>query len=246
MQGNKHKPLILQDYLTFYSGGCTDNLTISQLKKILSIHGFTQLGNSSKEDIIEAVRSLHMTPPVRTTTSTNSVPLISLHAAALSVREVTRDMQVIGWEECPVQSVKTIEPKVPAMSPSLSFVRPVPQTNANLKEKDNGALSICELPSLKFSKKARTVVKKRADKCSWRFSGCMNISGVPYKRSRNDERSDLQSSVGEEGANKYVKELRYYKCSEIGCFAKKHIDRDANDPSICTVTYKGQHNHAIP
>lgn len=34
MQGNKHKPLILQDYLTFYSGGCADNLTISQLKKV--------------------------------------------------------------------------------------------------------------------------------------------------------------------------------------------------------------------
>ncbi|KAJ4806600.1 hypothetical protein LUZ62_019166 [Rhynchospora pubera] len=92
MQHRKHKKLTFHDYLTYYSDGCAENLTISQLKQILSIHGFKQLGNSRKEDIVEAVRHLHMIPPVRSTITTNLVPLISLHAASLSVQEVTKDM----------------------------------------------------------------------------------------------------------------------------------------------------------
>jgi hypothetical protein len=89
-----------------------------------------------------------MTPPVRSTTKTNFVPLISLHASSLSAREMTKDMQAIGWEECPFQSIKTIEPKVPAMSRLFSFVELVPQTSGKLKENDQGAPLICGLPSL--------------------------------------------------------------------------------------------------
>ncbi|KAF3339883.1 putative WRKY transcription factor 17 [Carex littledalei] len=149
----------------------------------------------------------------------------------------------------------------------------------------------------KAKKRKKTVLvssisSKNDESCPGSNTGHVSIKRSPHCQWRYDERSNLQSSVGEEGANKDVKEQslpqsknrisgevatiqvlaknsknadpytwrrsgnmrimglpyhrHYYKCSEIGCFAKKHIDRDANDPSMCIITYKGQHNHAIP
>ncbi|KAJ4730540.1 WRKY DNA-binding protein 26 [Rhynchospora pubera] len=228
MQSSDYKQLSLQDYLTFYNGCCADDLTRSQLKQILSIHGFVQLGNARKEYLMDAVRSLPMIPPVRSTINTNLVPLISLHVASLSVLEVTQDMQVIGWEEGSIQSVKTIEPKVPSMS--LSFkVEQVPKTDGKLKEQDKGSPSICAFPSWKLNRISgeKTTIQiaakssKNADPYTWHQSGSMRIIGFPHLR-------------------------RYYKCTEKGCFAKKHIDRDATDPSMYIITYKGSHNHPIP
>ncbi|CAA6675123.1 unnamed protein product [Spirodela intermedia] len=36
----------------------------------------------------------------------------------------------------------------------------------------------------------------------------------------------------------------YYKCSTMrGCPARKHVERDPNDPSMLIVTYEGEHRH---
>ncbi|XP_066349202.1 LOW QUALITY PROTEIN: WRKY transcription factor WRKY51-like [Miscanthus floridulus] len=59
-----------------------------------------------------------------------------------------------------------------------------------------------------------------ADEYSWRKYGQKPIKGSPYPRG-------------------------YYKCSTVrGCLARKHVERDAADPSMLIVTYEGEHHHS--
>ncbi|KAL3646339.1 WRKY transcription factor [Castilleja foliolosa] len=59
------------------------------------------------------------------------------------------------------------------------------------------------------------------DDYSWRKYGQKPIKGFPYPRG-------------------------YYKCSSLkGCPARKHVERDANDPTMLIVTYEGEHNHSL-
>lgn len=49
---------------------------------------------------------------------------------------------------------------------------------------------------------------------------------------------------------KYVKgnanPRSYYRCSNPGCPAKKHVERAAHDPKMVIATYEGQHSHDMP
>ncbi|KAA0038752.1 putative WRKY transcription factor 11 [Cucumis melo var. makuwa] len=57
------------------------------------------------------------------------------------------------------------------------------------------------------------------DEYSWRKYGQKPIKGSPYPRG-------------------------YYKCSTMrGCPARKHVERDPNDPAMLIVTYEGEHRH---
>ncbi|KAE8735197.1 putative WRKY transcription factor 17 [Hibiscus syriacus] len=61
-----------------------------------------------------------------------------------------------------------------------------------------------------------------ADDYSWRKYGQKPIKGSPYPRG-------------------------YYKCSSIrGCPARKHVERDPDDPSMLIVSYEGEHRHSQP
>ncbi|KAJ0985130.1 hypothetical protein J5N97_003486 [Dioscorea zingiberensis] len=58
-----------------------------------------------------------------------------------------------------------------------------------------------------------------SDEYSWRKYGQKPIKGSPYPRG-------------------------YYKCSSLrGCPARKHVERDPDDPSMLIVTYEGEHRH---
>nr|AFS64067.1 WRKY transcription factor 1 [Tamarix hispida] len=39
---------------------------------------------------------------------------------------------------------------------------------------------------------------------------------------------------------------RYYRCSNAGCPAKKHVERASHDPKVVITTYEGQHDHDMP
>ncbi|KAF3966463.1 hypothetical protein CMV_009440 [Castanea mollissima] len=39
---------------------------------------------------------------------------------------------------------------------------------------------------------------------------------------------------------------RYYKCTTLGCSARKHVERASSDPKVVISTYEGKHNHDIP
>ncbi|XP_057956706.1 WRKY transcription factor 1-like isoform X2 [Malania oleifera] len=38
----------------------------------------------------------------------------------------------------------------------------------------------------------------------------------------------------------------YYRCSNMGCPVKKHVERASHDPKIVITTYEGQHDHDMP
>ncbi|EPS74429.1 hypothetical protein M569_00329, partial [Genlisea aurea] len=58
-----------------------------------------------------------------------------------------------------------------------------------------------------------------ADDYSWRKYGQKPIKGSPHPRG-------------------------YYKCSSVrGCPARKHVERDADDPAMLLITYEGEHKH---
>ncbi|PKA59933.1 putative WRKY transcription factor 20 [Apostasia shenzhenica] len=38
----------------------------------------------------------------------------------------------------------------------------------------------------------------------------------------------------------------YYKCTNLGCSVRKHVERAAHDPKAVITTYEGKHNHDVP
>ena len=38
----------------------------------------------------------------------------------------------------------------------------------------------------------------------------------------------------------------YYKCTNVGCGVRKHIERSSSDPRSVKTTYEGKHNHDVP
>ncbi|KAL6013517.1 hypothetical protein ACLOJK_004015 [Asimina triloba] len=38
----------------------------------------------------------------------------------------------------------------------------------------------------------------------------------------------------------------YYKCTNVGCNVRKHVERASTDPKAVITTYEGKHNHDVP
>ncbi|MCO5591703.1 hypothetical protein L7F22_045694 [Adiantum nelumboides] len=38
----------------------------------------------------------------------------------------------------------------------------------------------------------------------------------------------------------------YYKCTNIGCIVRKHVERSSSDPTSVMTAYEGKHNHNVP
>jgi hypothetical protein len=38
----------------------------------------------------------------------------------------------------------------------------------------------------------------------------------------------------------------YYKCTNVGCNVRKHVERASIDPKAVITTYEGKHNHDVP
>lgn len=38
----------------------------------------------------------------------------------------------------------------------------------------------------------------------------------------------------------------YYRCTNIKCSARKHVERSVDDPRAFITTYEGKHNHEMP
>ncbi|MCO5556471.1 hypothetical protein L7F22_010020 [Adiantum nelumboides] len=38
----------------------------------------------------------------------------------------------------------------------------------------------------------------------------------------------------------------YYKCTNVGCIVRKHVERSSSDPTSVMTAYEGKHNHNVP
>eukprot|EP00250_Pteridium_aquilinum_P003383 c13697_g1_i1 orf=553-2643(-) len=82
-------------------------------------------------------------------------------------------------------------------------------------------------PPLRTIREPRVVVQTTSevdildDGYRWRKYGQKVVKGNPHPRS-------------------------YYKCTNVGCSVRKHVERSFTDPKSVITTYEGKHNHDVP
>lgn len=64
-----------------------------------------------QHEVIEALGSFDLMDPTRSMTHHGGNPLLGGgHVAAPSLKQIGRDVDEIGWEECPIGSIETVQP----------------------------------------------------------------------------------------------------------------------------------------
>ncbi|WOL11797.1 hypothetical protein Cni_G20561 [Canna indica] len=102
------KPLTLEEYAgVFHNPNLRRRLSHDQLNQIIFMHGFVRLHRWQKANILEALNSLDLMHPERSTMR-EEAPKAPAAAAVLSLEEVKRDVQFLGWQECPLGSIVTV------------------------------------------------------------------------------------------------------------------------------------------
>ncbi|OEL28676.1 hypothetical protein BAE44_0010304 [Dichanthelium oligosanthes] len=104
--------LTLEDYIVFFTSRSGKGLSLHHLNQIIYMHGFARLHRVTKPAMVDALRSLELMRPRRSTVPLNATAppagAALPAAAALPVDEATRDIEDIGWRECPVGSLLSV------------------------------------------------------------------------------------------------------------------------------------------
>ncbi|KAG6530062.1 uncharacterized protein LOC122040227 [Zingiber officinale] len=105
MKGGKEaKSITLEEYAGFFHNPHLRHLLSHyQLNQIIVMHGFVKLHRWPKELILNAIESLDLMPPERSTVRERlkaSVPL-----TMMSLEEAKQGIDALGWQECPLGSV---------------------------------------------------------------------------------------------------------------------------------------------
>ncbi|KAL6644951.1 hypothetical protein ACP70R_016559 [Stipagrostis hirtigluma subsp. patula] len=120
--------LTLEDYVLFFTTRAGQGLTMDHLNQIICMHGFIKLHRHTKPVMVDALNSFDLMRPRRST-----VPLTAAApppgaapaaAATLSTEEATRDIEDLGWRECPVGSLLSI--RAGMRVPAAAAASPVP------------------------------------------------------------------------------------------------------------------------
>ncbi|MQM09558.1 hypothetical protein Taro_042433 [Colocasia esculenta] len=161
-----------------------------------------------------------------------SPPMSSTNSSFMS--SITGDGSVSNGK----QGSSLLLTSVAAAVPSAALSAGKPPLSSSFKKRCHGHSDVSGKHSVSggrchCSKRRKSRVKKTIrvpaisskiadippDEYSWRKYGQKPIKGSPYPRG-------------------------YYKCSTVrGCPARKHVERDPNDPSMLIVTYEGEHHH---
>ncbi|KAK6254384.1 hypothetical protein QUC31_016135 [Theobroma cacao] len=99
----------LEDYEHFLGNPYDDAFSYQQLNKIIYMHGFKKIHKRRKADLYEALSTIDLIKPQRSTLKDDYPPYDD---SALSLDQVKQDLQTLQWQECPVQSIHSIHPTV--------------------------------------------------------------------------------------------------------------------------------------
>lgn len=113
----RRRRLTLEDYVFFFGSRSGKGLTIDLLNQIVFMHGFIKFHHSNKPVILDALNSVELLRPRRSTVSINAVApppsAAAPSAAALSTEDVKRDIADLGWRECPIGSLLSVSAPSP-------------------------------------------------------------------------------------------------------------------------------------
>ncbi|XP_043725947.1 uncharacterized protein LOC122672549 [Telopea speciosissima] len=94
----------LETYEGFLQNPYDQFFTNDQLNQIIYMHGFSKLHRHPKKDLIGTLSTMDLLIPLRSTLKES----VSSYAS-LSIEQVKEDLDVLEWQECPVQSVETVK-----------------------------------------------------------------------------------------------------------------------------------------
>ncbi|KAH9299098.1 hypothetical protein KI387_030780, partial [Taxus chinensis] len=101
------------------------------------------------------------------------------------------------------------------------------EPDSKRSKKEKKAKEVIAVAPLRTIREPRVVVQTRSDVdilddgYRWRKYGQKVVKGNPHPRS-------------------------YYKCTNLGCPVRKHVERASNDEKAVITTYEGKHNHDVP
>ncbi|WVZ56701.1 hypothetical protein U9M48_007195 [Paspalum notatum var. saurae] len=120
--------LTLEDYILFFTTRSGHGLSLHQLNDIIYMHAFARIHRTPKPAMVDALRSVELMRPRRSSVPLNATApppsAAPAAAAALSLEEVTRDIEDLGWRECPVGSLLSV--RAGMRSPAAAEESPVP------------------------------------------------------------------------------------------------------------------------
>ncbi|KAK2665877.1 hypothetical protein Ddye_004451 [Dipteronia dyeriana] len=99
----EEEKLSMEEYLDFVVSPKDAALTVQFLNQIISMHGFKRIHKTRKSVLSEAVNTLDLMNPSRSTLEENISP-----CASVALGDIMVDLNDLGWQECCITSIKTL------------------------------------------------------------------------------------------------------------------------------------------
>ncbi|XP_044465905.1 uncharacterized protein LOC123196090 [Mangifera indica] len=101
MKARKEKEkLSMETYIDFVLSRKQSDLKVDFLNQIIAMHGFKRINKAPKSVLVNAVKSLDVMDPSRSTLNENIGPCASIH-----LNSILTDLNELCWQECCVTSV---------------------------------------------------------------------------------------------------------------------------------------------
>ncbi|CAL5336845.1 unnamed protein product [Camellia sinensis] len=100
----KNEKLSLDHYLSLIATDKQHHLTVNLLNQIIDMHGFKKIHNTAKKVLIDAVNSMELMDPSRSTLNEENVS----SSAHMTLEEAIKDLADLKWQECCVTSIQTL------------------------------------------------------------------------------------------------------------------------------------------
>ncbi|XP_034702307.1 uncharacterized protein LOC117927046 [Vitis riparia] len=128
--GRSSRKMSLEEYFDFFESRNDTPLSVYNLNQIIAVHGFRHLYKARKQAMVDAVNTIELIDPCRSTLSQNTKS-----CAGMTLKQVISDLRDLNWQECCVTSLENIS-----------------SSNSNYLAQESGLQNV-ELPKSKSRKK---------------------------------------------------------------------------------------------